>query len=40
MGFNSRDGKRSWNADKRPGQMTATAEWRQEDPGTQNSKGR
>lgn len=34
LGFNSRDGKRSWNADKRPGQMTATAEWRQEDPGT------
>ena len=34
MGFNSRDGKRSWNADKRPGQTTQTAEWRQEDPGT------
>ena len=33
-GFSSRDGKRSWNADKRPGQDTPTAEWRQEDPGT------
>ncbi len=34
LGFNSRDGKRSWNADKRPGQVTQTAEWRQDDPGT------
>ena len=33
-GFASRDGKRSWGADKRPGQDTPTAEWRQEDPGT------
>ena len=34
LGFNSRDGKRAWNADKRPGQTTQTAEWRQDDPGT------
>ena len=34
MGFNSRDGKRGWGADKRPGQVTQTAEWRQDDPGT------
>lgn len=33
-GFASADGKRSWGADKRPGQSVATAEWRQEDPGT------
>jgi putative membrane-bound dehydrogenase-like protein len=33
LGFNSRDGKRSWNADRRPGQVTQTAEWRQDDPG-------
>ena len=33
-GFASADGKRSWAADKRPGQDTPTAEWRQEDPGT------
>ncbi len=33
-GFASADGKRSWSADKRPGQDTPTAEWRQEDPGT------
>ncbi len=33
-GFASRDGKRSWGADKRPGQDVPTAEWRQEDPGT------
>jgi putative membrane-bound dehydrogenase-like protein len=33
-GFNSRDGKRSWQADKRPGQTTQVAEWRQDDPGT------
>ena len=33
-GFASADGKRSWNADKRPGQDTPTAEWRQDDPGT------
>ncbi len=33
-GFVSADGKRSWEADKRPGQDTPTAEWRQEDPGT------
>ena len=33
-GFSSADGLRSWGADKRPGQDTPTAEWRQEDPGT------
>jgi putative membrane-bound dehydrogenase-like protein len=33
-GFSSRDGKRSWGADKRPGQEIPVAEWRQEDPGT------
>lgn len=36
-GFSSADGQRSWNADKRPGQDTPTAEWRQEDPGTMPS---
>ena len=34
LGFFSRDGKRHWKADKRAGQSTAIAEWRQEDPGT------
>jgi putative membrane-bound dehydrogenase-like protein len=33
-GFFSKDGKRNWQADRRPGQVTAIAEWRQEDPGT------
>jgi putative membrane-bound dehydrogenase-like protein len=33
-GFASLDGKRSWGADKRPGQTTPVAEWRQEDPDT------
>jgi len=33
-GFSSRDGKRAWRAEQRRGQDTATAEWRQEDPGT------
>lgn len=33
-GFASADGLRSWQADKRPGQETPVAEWRQEDPGT------
>ena len=33
-GFCSFDGQRSWQADRRPGQPTAIAEWRQEDPGT------
>jgi len=36
-GFASVDGLRSWGADKRPGQDTPTAEWRQEDPGTMPS---
>ncbi|MCB1091341.1 MAG: c-type cytochrome, partial [Verrucomicrobiae bacterium] len=34
FGFASNDGQRSWGADKRPGQETPVAEWRQEDPGT------
>ncbi|MFK5923293.1 MAG: c-type cytochrome [Verrucomicrobiota bacterium] len=33
-GFASADGKRSWQADRRPGQSIQVAEWRQEDPGT------
>ena len=33
-GFFSRDGRRTWQADKRPGQVAAIAEWRQQDPGT------
>ncbi len=33
LGFFSRDGKRQWRADQRPGQSIATAEWRQDDPG-------
>ncbi len=33
-GFSSRDGKRSWKADQRPGQNVPTAEWRQDDPGS------
>ncbi|MEI2722307.1 MAG: PVC-type heme-binding CxxCH protein [Verrucomicrobiota bacterium] len=33
-GYFSADGKRSWSADRRPGQSTPIAEWRQEDPGT------
>ena len=32
-GFFSRDGSRTWNADRRPGQSIPVAEWRQEDPG-------
>lgn len=34
FGFCSNDGKRSWRADVRPGQTTAVAEWRQDDPGS------
>ena len=34
FGFSSNDGQRSWRADKRPGQDTPTAEWRQDDPGS------
>ena len=33
FGFSSNDGKRSWRADKRPGQTIPVAEWRQDDPG-------
>lgn len=36
-GYFSRDGKRDWRADKRPGQDTPTAHWRQDDPGTMPS---
>ena len=36
-GFCSADGKRTWQADRRPGQSVPTAEWRQEDPGTMPS---
>ena len=34
LGFASLDGKRTWKNDRRPGQTTAVAEWRQDDPGT------
>ena len=33
FGFSSNDGQRSWAADRRPGQSTPVAEWRQDDPG-------
>ena len=33
FGFSSNDGQRSWSADRRPGQSTPVAEWRQDDPG-------
>jgi len=33
FGFSSMDGQRSWQADRRPGQTTPVAEWRQDDPG-------
>jgi putative membrane-bound dehydrogenase-like protein len=36
-GFCSADGKRTWQADRRPGQSVPTAQWRQEDPGTMPS---
>lgn len=32
-GFASRDGSRSWQADRRPGQDIRTSSWRQDDPG-------
>ncbi|MCX6858581.1 MAG: c-type cytochrome [Verrucomicrobia bacterium] len=34
MGYFSKDGLRSWQADKRPGQTVPIAHWRQEDPGS------
>jgi len=34
LGFCSDDGQRKWQAEARPGQSAAIAEWRQEDPGT------
>lgn len=33
-GYFSNDGTRFWNADRRPGQDTPTAHWRQHDPGS------
>lgn len=33
FGFSSNDGERAWQADRRPGQAIAVAEWRQDDPG-------
>ena len=33
FGFSSNDGQRAWQADRRPGQSIAVAEWRQDDPG-------
>lgn len=33
-GYFSNDGARTWSADRRPGQSTAIAEWRQENPGS------
>ncbi|MFO1484878.1 MAG: PVC-type heme-binding CxxCH protein [Verrucomicrobiaceae bacterium] len=33
-GYASFDGKRTWQADRRPGQPVPVAEWRQDDPGT------
>jgi putative membrane-bound dehydrogenase-like protein len=33
FGFFSRDGKRTWQADRRPGQSIPISQWRQEDPG-------
>src|SRR5437764_1036704 len=32
-GFFSRDGHRTWQADRRPGQTIQVAQWRQDDPG-------
>ena len=32
-GYASADGRRSWQADRRPGQSTAVAQWHQDDPG-------
>ena len=34
FGFFSRDGKRTWQSDQRPGQSIPVAHWRQENPGT------
>ena len=33
-GFSSADGRYAWEAERRPGQDTPTAHWRQENPGT------
>jgi putative membrane-bound dehydrogenase-like protein len=34
LGYFSKDGRRNWPADRRPGQSIPTAHWRQEDPGS------
>ncbi len=34
LGFFSRDGKRTWQSDQRPGQSIPVAHWRQDNPGT------
>ncbi|MDA7915922.1 NPCBM/NEW2 domain-containing protein [Verrucomicrobia bacterium] len=34
FGYFSKNGMRRWSADRRPGQTTAIAHWRQEDPGS------
>lgn len=34
FGFASLDGRRTWQADRRPGQSVPVAHWRQDDPGT------
>lgn len=36
-GYSSADGTRAWQADRRPGQETPIAHWRQEDPGVMPS---
>ncbi len=33
MGFSSDNGRRTWTADRRPGQKMSDAHWRQDDPG-------
>ncbi|MCP4785320.1 MAG: c-type cytochrome [Fuerstiella sp.] len=33
LGYSSNDGRRSWHADRRPGQPSRVAHWRQDDPG-------
>ena len=34
LGFFSKDGQRTWQMDRRPGQSVPAAEWRQDDPGS------
>jgi putative heme-binding domain-containing protein len=33
LGYNSNDGRRNWGSDRRPGQSSPIAHWRQENPG-------